>query len=58
MVLVFLDSRAIRSIVKMAKDDGFQPASLGKQSTSVFSGYEVLDERAPRAYKVGCALKT
>jgi hypothetical protein len=42
----------------MAKDDGFQPAFLGKQSTSVFSGYEVLDERAPRAYKVGCAFKT
>jgi hypothetical protein len=58
MVLVFLNPRAIRSIVKMAKDDGFQPAFLGMLSTSVSSNYEVPDELAPRAHKVSCALKT
>jgi hypothetical protein len=56
MVLVFLNPCAIRSIVKMAKDDGFQPAFLGIRSTSVSSDYEVPDELVPRAYKVSCAM--
>jgi hypothetical protein len=57
MVLVFLKEDAIRSIAKMAKDDGFASVSLGIQSTSVSPSYEEPAEMAPRLYKVGCALQ-
>lgn len=39
VILVLLNSDAIRSIAKIAKDDGFPPAFLRMQSTCVSSSF-------------------
>ena len=54
-ILVLLDADAIRSIANIAKDDGFPPAFLSIQSTSVSSSYRKPDRLDPRTYKVGGA---